>query len=122
MKNAKQMPSHTLFTHMTHKFSVLHWPSQSSDQNPVAHLWDVLEQETESMKVRLKIPQELHDAIMSTRGRNSKAFFFFSQQLMESMSWRIDEFNCFESKGGPTHKSVIKCTVSADLFHSCDAD
>ena len=48
------------------EFSVLQWPSQSSDLNPVEHLWDGVEQEIHSMNVQLTNLQKLRDAIMST--------------------------------------------------------
>ena len=50
------------FSEHDNEFSVLQWPSQSLDLNPVEHLWDVIEQEIHSMKVHLENLQELHDA------------------------------------------------------------
>ena len=51
------------------EFSVLQWPSQSVDLNPVEHLWDAVEREIHSMNVQLTNLQKLRDAIMSTWNR-----------------------------------------------------
>ena len=48
------------------EFTVLQWPSQSPDLNPVEHLWDVAEREIHSVNVQLTNLQKLRDAIMST--------------------------------------------------------
>ena len=41
------------FNEHDNEFSVLQWPSQSPDLNPVEHLWDWVEREIHSMNVQL---------------------------------------------------------------------
>jgi TPP-dependent trihydroxycyclohexane-1,2-dione (THcHDO) dehydratase len=45
------------------KFSLLEWPVQSSDLNPVQHLWDEMEWAVCSMNVLPSNLQQLRDAI-----------------------------------------------------------
>ena len=72
------------------KFSVLQWPAQSPDLNPIDHLWSVVEREI----CRIN----LHDAIiLGTRNRISKECF---QRLVGSMPQRIDAV--LRAKGGPS--------------------
>ena len=47
------------------EFSVLEFPPQSPDLNPVENHWDVLEEEMCSMIVKVTDLQKLYDAIMS---------------------------------------------------------
>ncbi len=47
------------------EFTLLKWPPQSPDLNPIEHLWDVVEREIRIMDVQPTNLQQLRDAIMS---------------------------------------------------------
>ncbi len=47
------------------KFTVLKWPPQSSDLNPIEYLWDVVERKIHIMDVQPRNLQQLFDVIMS---------------------------------------------------------
>ena len=47
------------------EFSLLEWPGQSPDLNPIEHLWEEMEQAVRSKNVSLSNLQQLHDAIAS---------------------------------------------------------
>ncbi len=47
------------------EFTLLKWPPQSPDLNPIEHLWDVVEREIRIMDVQTTNLQQLCDAIMS---------------------------------------------------------
>ena len=47
------------------EFTVLKWPPQSPDLNPIEHLWDVVEREIRIMDVQPTNLRQLCDAIMS---------------------------------------------------------
>ncbi len=84
----------TGFLNMT-MFTVLKWPPQSPDINPIEHLWDVVEREILIMDVQLTNLQQLRDAIMSIWTKISEECF-----LVESMPRRIKAG--LKAKGGPT--------------------
>ncbi len=46
-------------------FTLLKWPPQSPDLNPIEHLWDVVEWDIRIMDVQPTNLQQLRDAIMS---------------------------------------------------------
>ncbi len=71
------------------EFTLLKWPPQSPDINPIEHLWDVVEQEICIM--------ELRDAIMSLWTKISEECF---QHLVESIPQIIKAV--LKAKGGPT--------------------
>ncbi len=48
------------FLEHDNEFTLLKWPPQSPDLNPIEHLWDVVEQ-----GIRIMDVQQLRDAIMS---------------------------------------------------------
>ncbi len=68
------------------EFTLLIWPPQSPDLNPIDHLWDVVEWEICIMDVQLTNLQQLRDAIMSIWTKISDECF---QHLVESMPRRI---------------------------------
>ncbi len=68
------------------EFTLLKWPPQSPDLNPIGHLWDVVEREIHIMDVQPTNLQQLCDAIMSIWTKLSEECF---QHLVESMQRRI---------------------------------
>ncbi len=86
-------------------FTLLKWPPQSPDLNPIEHLWDVVEREIHVMDVQPTNLQQLRDAIMSIW---TKIFEKSVQQLVESMPWRIKAKG---SEGKRGSKPVLaRCT------------
>ncbi len=63
-------------------FTLLKWPPQSPDLNPIEHLWDVVEREIRIMDVQPTHLQQLRHAIMSIWTTISEECF---QHLVESM-------------------------------------
>ncbi len=53
------------FLEHDNEFTLLKWPPQSPDLNPIEHLWDVVEREIHIMDVQLTNLQQLCDAIIS---------------------------------------------------------
>ncbi len=78
----KLKSSQTGFLNMTMMFTLLKWPPQSPDLNPIEHLWDVVEREIRIMDVQPTNLQQLRDAIMSIWTKISEECF---QHLVESM-------------------------------------
>ncbi len=74
------------FLEHDNEFTLLKWPPQSSDLNPIEHRWDVVEREICIMHVQLTNLQQLRNAIMSIWSNISEECF---QHLVESMLWRI---------------------------------
>ncbi len=68
------------------EFTLLKWPPQSPDLNPIEHLWDVVEREIRIMDVQPTNLQQLRDAIISIW---TKIFEECFQHLVESMPQRI---------------------------------
>jgi len=68
------------------EFTVLKWPPQSPDLNPIEHLWDVVEQELRALDVYPTNLHQLQDAILSIWANISKECF---QYFVESMPRRI---------------------------------
>ncbi len=77
------------FLEHDNEFTLLKWPPQSPDINPIEHLWDVVEREIRIM--------ELRDAIMSIWTKISEECF---QHLVESIPQIIKAV--LKAKGGPT--------------------
>ncbi len=86
-----------LFLEHDNEFTLLKWPPQSPDLNPIEQLWDVLEREIHIMDVQPTNLQQLHDAIISIWTKISEECF---QHLVESMQWRIKAV--LKKKVGPT--------------------
>ncbi len=85
------------FLEHDNEFTLLKWPPQSPDLNPIEHLWDVVEREIHIMDVQPTNLQQLCDAIMSIWTKISEECF---QHLVESMPRRIKAV--LMAKGGPT--------------------
>ncbi len=79
----KLKSSQTAFLNM---FTLLKWPPQSPDLNPIEHLWDVMEREIGIMDVQPTNLQQLRDDIRSIWTKISEERF---QHLVESMPRRI---------------------------------
>ncbi len=65
------------------EFTLLKWPPQSPDLNPIEHLWDVVEREIHIMDVQTTNLQQLCDAITSIWTNISEECL---QHLVESTS------------------------------------
>uniref|UniRef100_A0A3B3RJQ1 Transposase Tc1-like domain-containing protein n=1 Tax=Paramormyrops kingsleyae TaxID=1676925 RepID=A0A3B3RJQ1_9TELE len=74
------------FLEHDNEFTVLKWPPQSPDLNPIEHLWDVVERELRALDVHPTNLHQLQDAILSIWANISKECF---QHLVESMPRRI---------------------------------
>jgi len=84
-------------------FTVLKWPPQSPDLNPIEHLWDVVEWELRALDVHPINLHQLQDAILSIWPNISKECF---QHLVESMPHRFKAV--LKVKGGQT---VLWCSL-----------
>ncbi len=82
----KLKSSQTGFLEHDNEFTLLKWPPQSPDLNPIEHLWDVVEQKIHITDVQLTYLQQLRDAIMPIWTNISEECF---QHLVESMPRRI---------------------------------
>ncbi len=74
------------FLEHDNEFTLLKWPPQSPDLNPIEHLWNVVEREIHIMDVQTTNLQQLCDAIMTIWTKISEECF---QHLVESMPWII---------------------------------
>ncbi len=86
-----------MFLEHDNEFTLLKWPPQSPDLNPIEHLWDVVKWEIRIMNVQPTNLQQLGDTIMSIRTKISEECF---QHLVESTPRRIKA--ALKAKGGPT--------------------
>jgi len=57
---------------LNNEFTVLKWPPQSPDLNPIEHLWDVVERELCALDVHPTNLNQLQDAIQSIWANISK--------------------------------------------------
>ncbi len=85
------------FLEHDNEFTLLKWPPQSPDLNPIEHLWDVVEREILIMDVQTTNLQQLRDAIMSIWTKISEKCL---RHLVESIALRIKAV--LKAKGGPT--------------------
>ncbi len=85
------------FLEHDNEFTLLKWPPQSPDLNPIEHLWDVVEREILIIDVQPTNLQQLRDAVMSIWTKISEECF---QHLVESMPRIIKAV--LKTKGGPT--------------------
>ncbi len=84
--------------------TLLKWPPQSPDLNPIEHLWDVMEREY----------QQLRDAIMSIWTNISEECF---QHIVESMPRRIKAV--LKAKGGPTrYEQGVPSKVASECIYN----
>ncbi len=101
------------FLEHDNEFTLLKWPPQSPDLNPIEQLWDVVEREIQIMDVQPTNMQQLHDAIMSIWTQIFEECF---QHLVESMPRRIKAV--LKAKGvqpGTSKVYLIKWPVSVYL-------
>ncbi len=96
------------------EFTLLKWPPQSPDLNPIEHIWDVVEREIHIIDVQPTNLQQLCDAIMSIWTKISEECF---QHLAESMSWRIKVIS--EGKRGvqPGTSKVYLIVASECIYY-----
>ncbi len=85
------------FLEHDNEFTLLKWPPQSPDLNPIEHLWDVVKREICIIDVQPTNLQQLCDAIMTIWTKISEECF---QHLVESIPRRIKAV--LKLKGGPT--------------------
>ncbi len=77
------VPSHNhirLVSRKENELTLLKWPPQSLDLNPIEHLWDVVERQIRFMDVQPTNLQQLCDAIISIWTKISEECF---QHLVE---------------------------------------
>ncbi len=100
------------FLEHNNEFTLLKWPPQSPDLNPIEHIWDVVEQEICIMDVQLANLQQLRDAIMSIWTKIPEECF---QQIVQSMPRRNKPV--LKSKGGQKQKGVPYEVANECLYH-----
>jgi len=74
------------FLEHDNELTVLKWPPQSPDLNPIDHLWNVVERELRVLDVHPTNLHQLQDVVLSKWANISKECF---QHLIESMPCRI---------------------------------
>ncbi len=89
------------FLEHDNEFTLLKWPPQSPDLNPIEHLWDVVEREIRIMDVQPTNLQQLRDDIMSIWTKTDL------EHLVESMPRRIKAV--LKAKGVQT--VLARCTL-----------
>ncbi len=78
------------FLEHDNEFTLLKWPPQTPDLNPIEHLWDVVEREIHIMDVQPTNLQQLCDAIMSIWTKISEECFQHLVECHEELTqfWR----------------------------------
>ncbi len=102
-----------LFSWTWHEFTLLKWPPQSPDLNPIEHLWDVVEREICIIDVQPTNLQQLRDAIMPIWGKSLRNV---SNTLLNLCHEEIRQF--WRQKGvqpGTRKVYLIKWPVSVYL-------
>ncbi len=92
------------FLEHDNEFTLLKWPPQSPDLNPIENLWDVVERKICIMDVQLTNLQQLRDAIVSIWTKISEECF---QHLIESMP-RRNKADLKAKRG--TNPVLARCT------------
>ncbi len=77
------------FLEHDNEFTLLKWPPQSPDLNPIEHLWDVVEREIRIMDVQPTNLQQLRDVIMSIWTKIYEECF---QHLVEFIPRKLRQF------------------------------
>ncbi|XP_071039868.1 uncharacterized protein [Parasteatoda tepidariorum] len=78
-------------------FQVMSWPPNSSDLNPIEHLWSYLENQIRAATLPPRNVRELLDQLVSARYQKPQTTY---QHLVESMPRRV--LAVLRAKGGPT--------------------
>jgi len=71
------------FLEHDNEFTVLKWPPQSADLNPIEHLWDVVERELRALDVHPTNLHQLQDAILC-QCFSSHKLNFYNQLIFSS--------------------------------------
>ncbi len=103
------------FLEHDNEFTLLQWPPQSPDLNPIKQLWDVVEREICIMDVQPTNLQQLCDAIMSiwTKTRNvSNTLLNLCHEELRQF-WRQKEV-----QSGTSKVYLIKWPVSIYLHYN----
>ncbi len=102
------------FLEHDNEFTLLKWPPQSPDLNPIEHLWDVVEREIHIIDVQPTNLQQLRDAIMSIWIKISEECF---QHPVESMPRRIKAvLKAKWIQPGTSNVYLIKWPVSIYIY------
>ncbi len=76
------------FLEHDNEFTLLKWPSQSPDLNPIEHIWDVVKQEIRIMDVQLTNLQQLRECYYVNMAKISEECF---QHLVECYYVNMDQ-------------------------------
>ncbi len=103
------------FLEHDNEFTLLKWPPQSPDLNPIEHLWDVVEREIHIMDVQPTNLQQLCDAFMTIWTKISEEC---SNTLLNLCHEELRQFwRQKEVQPGTSKVYVIKWPVS--VYHTC---
>ncbi len=104
------------FLEHDNEFTLLKWPPQSPDLNPIEHLWDVVEREIHIMDVQSTNLQQLREVIMSIWTKISEEF---SNTLLNLCHEELRQF--WRQKGvqhGTSNVYLIKWPVCMCIYIS----